>query len=65
MPLHAVSPACPHCRHSCGPTKATALKIYPPNQTVPVYLSSTSTGCAKSIQIMYIGPVQPGSGSSS
>ena len=50
---------------SCGPTKATALKIYPPNQTVPVYLSSTSNGCAKSVQIMYIGPVQPGSGSSS
>jgi Protein of unknown function (DUF4232) len=50
---------------SCGPTKATALKIYPPNQTVPVYLPSTSTGCGKSVQIMYIGPVQPGSGSSS
>ena len=50
---------------SCGPTKATALKIYPPNQTVPVYLPSTSTGCSKSVQIMYIGPVQAGSGSSS
>ena len=50
---------------SCGPTKATALKIYPPNQTVPVYLPSTSTGCAKSVQIMYIGAVQAGSGSSS
>ena len=50
---------------SCGPTKATALKIYPPNQTVPVYLPSTSNGCAKPVQIMYIGPVQPGSGSSS
>ena len=50
---------------SCGPTKATAVKVYPPNQTVPVYLPSTSNGCAKSVQIMYIGPVQPGSGSSS
>jgi hypothetical protein len=50
---------------SCGPTKATALKIYPPNQTVPVYLPNTSNGCAKSVQIMDIGPVQPGSGSSS
>jgi len=49
----------------CGPTKATALKVYPPNQTVSVYLPSTSTGCAKSVQIMYIGPVQSGSGSSS
>ncbi len=50
---------------SCGPTKATALKVYPPNQTVPVYLPSTSNGCAKSVQIMYIGPVQSGAGSSS
>ncbi len=50
---------------SCGPTKATALKIYPPNQTVPVYLPSTSNGCAKPVQIMYIAPVTPGAGSSS
>jgi hypothetical protein len=47
---------------SCGPTKATALKIYPPNQTVPVYLPNTSNGCAKPVQIMTIGAVQPGSG---
>jgi Protein of unknown function (DUF4232) len=50
---------------SCGPTKATALKIYPPNQTVPVYLPDTSSGCSKPVQIMYIGAVRPGSGSSS
>ena len=50
---------------SCGPTKATALKIYPPNQTVPVYLPDTSSGCTKPVQIMYIGAVRPGSGSSS
>ena len=50
---------------SCGPTKATALKIYPPNQTEPVYLPNTSSGCAKPVQIMYIGAVRPGSGSSS
>ena len=50
---------------SCGPTKATSLKIYPPNQTAPVYLPNTSNGCAKPVQIMYIGAVQPGSGSSS
>jgi hypothetical protein len=50
---------------SCGPTKATALKIYPPNQTAPVYLPNTSNGCAKPVQIMYIGAVRPGSGSGS
>src|SRR5215472_3115107 len=50
---------------SCGPTKATALKIYPPNQTVPVYRPNTANGCTKPVQIMTIGTVQPGSGSSS
>jgi Domain of unknown function (DUF4232) len=50
---------------TCDPVKASALKIYPPNQTVPVYLPSTSYGCGKAVQIMYVSPVQPGSGSSS
>ena len=50
---------------TCDPVKASALKIYPPNQTVPVYLPSTSYGCGKAVQIMYVGPVQTGSGSSS
>ena len=50
---------------SCGPAKATALKVYPPNQTVPAYLPNTSNGCTKSVQILSIGTVQPGSGSSS
>jgi hypothetical protein len=50
---------------SCGPAKATALKIYPPDQTVPVYLPNTSNGCTKPVQILYIGAVRPGSGSSS
>jgi hypothetical protein len=46
---------------SCGPTKATALKIYPPNQTEPVYLPNTSNGCTKPVQILYIGAVGPAS----
>ena len=46
---------------SCGPVKATALKIYPPNQTEPVYLPNTSAGCSKPVQIMYIGTVRPAS----
>jgi hypothetical protein len=50
---------------SCGPAKATALKIYPPNQTVPVYLPNASNGCTKPVQIMNVSAVQPGSGSSS
>lgn len=50
---------------SCHPAKATALKIYPPNQTEPVYLPNTSSGCTKPVQIMYIAAVRPGSGSGS
>ena len=46
---------------SCGPAKATALKIYPPNQTEPVYLPNTSTGCSKPVQILFIGAVRPAS----
>jgi Protein of unknown function (DUF4232) len=46
---------------SCAPTKATALKIYPPNQTEPVYLPNTSRGCSKPVQVMFIGAVRPAS----
>lgn len=49
---------------TCGPTKAAALKVYPPNQTAPVYLPNTSTACSKPVQTMNIGPVQAGSGGS-
>jgi hypothetical protein len=49
---------------TCGPAKATALKVYPPNQTIPVYLANTSTACTKSVQIMNIGAVAAGSGGS-
>jgi uncharacterized protein DUF4232 len=49
---------------TCGPVKATALKVYPPNQTEPVYLPTTSTGCDKAAQVLTIAAVRPGSGSS-
>jgi hypothetical protein len=49
---------------TCGPAKAAALKVYPPNQTAPVYLANTSETCTKSVQTMNIGPVQAGSGGS-
>jgi hypothetical protein len=48
---------------SCEPAKAAALKVYPPNQFTAVYLPDTSYGCGKSVQIMYIAPVRPGSSS--
>jgi len=43
---------------TCQPVKATNLKVYPPNQTAPVYLPDTSYGCAKPVQTLYITAVQ-------
>jgi hypothetical protein len=50
---------------TCDPVKATALKVYPPNQTEPVYLPTSPTGCNKPVQVLSIASVRPGSGSSS
>lgn len=50
---------------SCRPVKATELRIYPPNQTVPVYLAIQAQGCAKPVQILTVSAVQAGSGGSS
>jgi len=46
----------------CHLVTADQLKIYPPNQTTPVYLHYTSQTCAKPVQILTIGVVQAGSG---
>jgi hypothetical protein len=49
----------------CSPKATTYLTIYPPNQTTPIYLGYTSTGCAStSVNLLTIGVVQAGSGSS-
>jgi hypothetical protein len=49
---------------ACSPTPTTSLQIYPPNQTVPVYLAYASTGCASTtVNLLSVGVVQPGSGS--
>lgn len=49
---------------TCQPKPATYLKIYPPDQTTPIYLSYASTGCAStSVNLLTIGPMQPGAGS--
>jgi hypothetical protein len=49
---------------TCSPTQAAFLRIYPPNQTVPVYLPDTSQICAQPVQTLFISAVQAGSGSS-
>jgi Protein of unknown function (DUF4232) len=45
----------------CDPTAATALLIYPPNQTASVSLPYTTTGCAsQQITILHVSVVQAG-----
>jgi hypothetical protein len=48
---------------TCSPTQAAFLRVYPPNQTVPVYLPDTSQVCAQPVQTLFISAVQAGSGS--
>jgi hypothetical protein len=49
---------------TCSPTKTTYLQIYPPNQTTPIYLAYSSTGCTStSVNLLTIGVVQAGAGS--
>ena len=43
---------------TCSPTKAAYLRIYPPNQTVPVYLADASQTCAQPVQTLFISAVQ-------
>jgi hypothetical protein len=47
----------------CSPKATTYLQIYPPNETTPIYLSYSSTGCASaSVNLLTVGAVQPGAG---
>ncbi len=50
---------------TCSPAAATNLQIYPPNQTVAVYLPNQSQACAEPVQTTFIGAVQAGSGGAS
>ena len=50
---------------TCSPTKAAFVRIYPPNQTAPVYLADASQVCAQPVQTLFISAVQAGSGGTS
>jgi hypothetical protein len=50
---------------TCAPAKASYLRVYPPNQTAPVYLANASEACAQPVQTLFISAVQAGSGSAS
>ena len=47
---------------TCGPTKGAFLRIYPPNQTAPVYLADAAQVCAQPVQTLFISAVRAGSG---
>jgi Protein of unknown function (DUF4232) len=44
----------------CGVVTAHWLKVYPPNQTAPAYISFTAPACSKPRQILSVQTVQPG-----
>ena len=46
----------------CHKVTAHWLKIYPPNQTAPLYLSFTAPACAKPAHILGVEAVQSGNG---
>jgi len=50
---------------ACSPTKATDLRIYPPNQKAPSYVATTAQGCSKSSQVLFVSAVAAGSGGNS
>ena len=46
----------------CAPVTVHWLQIFPPNQTVPLYLHFTTTACAKPVKLLTVNVVIPGSG---
>jgi len=50
---------------ACSPTKATDLRIYPPNQKAPLYVATTAQGCSKNSQVLFVSAVAAGSGGNS
>jgi hypothetical protein len=45
---------------NCGMVTAHWLRVYPPNQTAPLYASFTAQACAKPRTILTVETVQPG-----
>ncbi len=46
----------------CDLVTATYLQVYPPNQTTPIYISYSSSACAKPVHLLTVDVVKPGSG---
>jgi serine/threonine protein kinase len=47
---------------SCSPVATSYLQIYLPGQTAATYLPYTSTGCRSTAQLLFIGAVRQGEG---
>jgi hypothetical protein len=47
---------------ACNPATSEFLQVYPPNQTVPVYIGYHASGCAGNVRILTVDEVRPGSG---
>jgi Domain of unknown function (DUF4232) len=47
---------------ACNPATSEFLQVYPPNQTVPVYIGYHASGCAGNVRILTVDAVRPGSG---
>jgi hypothetical protein len=59
--LLRITQALNYPKSKCSPTPTTYLQIYPPNQTTPVYVSYSSTGCAsKTVNLLSIGVMKTG-----
>jgi Protein of unknown function (DUF4232) len=43
----------------CGLVTANWVRVYPPNQTAPLYISFTAQTCSKGQTLLTVGPVQP------
>lgn len=45
--------------HTCQPTQVPGLRIYPPNQTVPLFVAAPSTACAnKAVKLLLVWPLK-------
>jgi hypothetical protein len=47
---------------TCGPVATSWLQVYPPNQTVPLYIKYSSTSCRKAVHLLTVSAVRPGTG---
>jgi uncharacterized protein DUF4232 len=47
---------------TCGPVATSWLQVYPPNQTVPLYIKYSSTSCRKAVHLLTVSAARPGTG---